>query len=271
MKALLVTTVAMFGFASAFAQEAPKDGGLSEWSRPLRQTFDGSQCISTAAISYDKVIQRMDDIREMWLNRDHSADFYRQSVNAVIVNILPHKLGEVMVYAVYNLQHSSSLDRCDFNILVEKPDNFGHSDFIPIVSWQMTNEIARKIDWDHFDNKNLPNIALNWKYSNEAKELVSAQAEQATPEPQAQSGEECHKTLKFHGYLSRAQFQCGFQRYSEALLSAARQCNAEVGDNAAVRNDLAVGMQVFDFEEKQRGHPRECQYILQHFNDLVQK
>ena len=49
---------------------------------------------------------------------------------------------------------------------------------------------------------------------------------------------DCQKLLRHHAILSRAQFQCHFSRYSEAMIQSARSC-AKGMSEAAIKH-LAV-------------------------------
>ncbi len=71
-----------------------------------------------------------------------------------------------------------------------------------------------------------------------------------------------------HGVLSRAQFQCGFSRYSEAMMDEARSCSRQVGDKA-VKSNLKSGMTLFDQRESEWGHDVVCSKILADFPKII--
>lgn len=82
--------------------------------------------------------------------------------------------------------------------------------------------------------------------------------------------EKCEKTVKMHGMLSRAQFQCGFSQYNVALIEEARSCAPVVGE-ADLEGLLREGMSLFDRHEKDRGHKVVCRSILADFPAYVRK
>jgi hypothetical protein len=113
-----------------------------------------------------------------------------------------------------------------------------------------------KIVWKSFDDRYLSDIALNYAFTKEAEQLMR---EPPREPPAATTGgeEDCHKTLRLHGLLSRAQFQCRFSDYSAIMMGAARRCFAAVGASAA-ESDITAGMKLFDRNEREQGHAVEC-------------
>ena len=65
----------------------------------------------------------------------------------------------------------------------------------------------------------------------------------------------CVATIEAHGFLSRAQFQCGIKDYSEAMFLAAKDCIASLSSQR-VNNLLRKGMVTFDDREKRSGGER---------------
>jgi hypothetical protein len=82
--------------------------------------------------------------------------------------------------------------------------------------------------------------------------------------------EKCEMTLKMHGMLSRAQFQCGFRKYNTALIDKATSCAPAVGEENLKRL-LRQGMSLFDQQEKERGRKVVCRSILADFPAYVRK
>ena len=80
----------------------------------------------------------------------------------------------------------------------------------------------------------------------------------------------CLKLEKTHGFLTRAQFQCGFESYSSKMLEDARAC-AQTLTHAELDEQLKAGMMFFDSEEKAKGHAQICQDILTDFPSYVKR
>jgi hypothetical protein len=83
-------------------------------------------------------------------------------------------------------------------------------------------------------------------------------------------GLDCAKLMKTHGFLSRAQFQCGFKYYSNDMMETARSCYQTLGEDPA-KEALTSGMHTFDRNEKELGHARLCKDVLKDFSNIVRK
>jgi CHAT domain-containing protein/tetratricopeptide (TPR) repeat protein len=79
---------------------------------------------------------------------------------------------------------------------------------------------------------------------------------------------DCAQLMKTHGFLSRAQFQCGFNDYSEDMMQTARICAKRLGESK-VKAQLAGGMEVFDRNEQERGRVQLCKDVLASFPGMV--
>jgi hypothetical protein len=84
------------------------------------------------------------------------------------------------------------------------------------------------------------------------------------------SDEVCVSIIKTHGFLSRAQFQCGFEYYSNEMIQEAKTCSETLPENEK-RGLLKLGMQLFDRNEKERGHVQICEDILRDFPKILRK
>jgi hypothetical protein len=79
---------------------------------------------------------------------------------------------------------------------------------------------------------------------------------------------DCEAYVKLHGFLSRAQFQCGFSRYAKDVLAQARDCGQHMSE-ARMSESLASGMKLFDERETERGHTTICNSVLKDFPKAV--
>ena len=82
--------------------------------------------------------------------------------------------------------------------------------------------------------------------------------------------ESCNSTLRTHGFLSRAQFQCGFRHYNEQMIEAARSCSDGRSEND-IQAAMLGGMKLFDQNESERGHSKVCRDILKDFPNIVRR
>lgn len=93
---------------------------------------------------------------------------------------------------------------------------------------------------------------------------------QATPVKSTEK-EVCEKTLRIHGFLTRAQFQCGYTSYSQDLIDRARKCVRKFFDEKTFRKMTMSAFGQFDADEKERGHERACAENLRDFPNFVRK
>lgn len=77
---------------------------------------------------------------------------------------------------------------------------------------------------------------------------------------------DCEKLLKTHGFLSRAQFQCGFAHYPESYIRQAQDCAAHLSE-ARMSEGLKAGIAVFDAREAEEGRKALCARVLKSFPD----
>ena len=86
----------------------------------------------------------------------------------------------------------------------------------------------------------------------------------------AQAVEDCALFMRAHGFASRAQFECGFSQYNEAVIAQARQCYPQLGE-AKVKSNLMSGMRRFDEEARRRGKNKACAAVLKDFPTFVRR
>jgi hypothetical protein len=102
------------------------------------------------------------------------------------------------------------------------------------------------------------------------KATVPKQAEHPTMPVSGTADKTCLKTLKTHAFLTRAQFQCGFGKYSSKLIEDARACLRVLTD-VQVEEQIKSGMAFFDNQEKEKGHAQICEDILKDFPSYVRQ
>lgn len=111
----------------------------------------------------------------------------------------------------------------------------------------------------------------NGFYSNQVKQLISEGQNSDSPllGNMAQS-QDCRSIMTLHGFLTRAQFECGFNSYSDAMIQKARACAKSLTESETMKL-LASGMKAFDREERDRGRTRICRDVLRDFPGIIRK
>lgn len=82
--------------------------------------------------------------------------------------------------------------------------------------------------------------------------------------------QDCQSIMRLHGFLTRAQFECGFNSYSDKMIQNARACAQSLTESETIKL-LASGRKTFDREERERGRARICQDVLRDFPSIIQK
>lgn len=80
------------------------------------------------------------------------------------------------------------------------------------------------------------------------------------PPAPSQSRDSCAATIRTHGFMTRAQFQCGFRDYSTAMLKAAKDCAATMPPNESSAL-LKHGFENFDENERALGRTAICERL----------
>ncbi|WP_436660332.1 hypothetical protein [Acinetobacter sp. P1(2025)] len=81
----------------------------------------------------------------------------------------------------------------------------------------------------------------------------------------------CEQIVSLHGFLSRAQFECGYSKYNEELITDSAKCfKHELGDEYG-KKVLTFGMEEFDRNVQDKGKPQICRDLLKEFSEYVQK
>lgn len=75
--------------------------------------------------------------------------------------------------------------------------------------------------------------------------------------------------LKLHGFLSRAQFECGFRSYSQQMTDFAVAAAAQMPSEKAVSVFVAEGMKSFDFGATQTSLRSACATAAKSFSTVV--
>jgi len=87
---------------------------------------------------------------------------------------------------------------------------------------------------------------------------------------QTKSKDFCTDLLKIHGLATRAQFDCGFTKYSNKMMSDASECMSILGENEAKRS-ITWGMTQFDHFKTRDGQYATCNRVLQDMPTIVAK
>lgn len=164
-----ILTVATLG-VRAHAED--NYGDFESYFQVDRLEIAPDRCIITATVDYDNVQSHMSAIRDEWLSTEKTTEFYQRHTLEIIFGIIDYKAGGLLLQTVYDKARDKNPDKCHFALNLTKTDEFGQVKSYPQLSWDFTATLASRIVWDHFDDKNLPKIALNYKFTSEADRLL---------------------------------------------------------------------------------------------------
>lgn len=160
-------------------------GGFSYYFHIDRLEIAPDHCVAVATISYDGVLSHMSMVRDEWLYQEKTTEFYQRRTLEIIFGVIDHKAGGVLLQIVYDKGRTKRPDKCHFSLNLAKADDFGRVQSYPQLSWDFTAALASRIVWDTFDDRNLPKIALRYKFTPEADRLLNEEHGAAAPPPNA--------------------------------------------------------------------------------------
>src|ERR1700730_15635980 len=128
------------GAREAYPQVPTQDEKATYGDIEFWTTFDilpvsPATCNVTATVNFSEFLAHMEAVRETWLNRDYSADFYRMRGMSTLSYVVAKKVGALMTDMVYNVSKEKNADVCNFRIFVLRQDDFGNDQKDLIVSW----------------------------------------------------------------------------------------------------------------------------------------
>lgn len=146
-------------------------GGLEYYFQLDRAEIAPDHCVVEATINYDNVMLHMAKIRNDWLSKAKSTEFYQHLTLKIIYGVVDHKAGGVLLQMVYQKSKERNPDKCHFTLHLAKNDDFGQIKSFPQLSWDFTAALASRVVWERFDDRNLSKIVLNYKFTQEADRL----------------------------------------------------------------------------------------------------
>jgi hypothetical protein len=164
---LLVAVCIALAPTAALADDGQKgwDALMSIFSRP-EMPKDKDKCDIAVTLNYDKYVQRMGDIRDAWLYKDNSVEYYQRR-SYQILTIIARKEATVLTQALFGPQATTSISFCRFRLFASDQDKFGNEKPFVLVSWNFNNTLGQKVHWDKLDDQKFPALAVDFKYGQE--------------------------------------------------------------------------------------------------------
>ena len=111
--------------AGALDAQAAEDsyGGFDYYFHVDRLEIERDHCVAAATINYDSVRSHMSVIRDEWLSKDNTTEFYQRETLGIIFGIVDHKAGGVLLEIVYKEGQTKNPDKCHFSLSLAKADD----------------------------------------------------------------------------------------------------------------------------------------------------
>ena len=142
---------------------------MAIFSKPTRD-FDKDRCDITATLNYQEYLNRMSDIRNAWLYKDNSIEYYQRR-SYQILTLVARKEAGLLTQMVFDPQiqksAQSGVKSCRFRLFSSDQDKYGNEKPYVIVSWSFNSDIASKIHWEKLDDKRFPELAIDYKFGQE--------------------------------------------------------------------------------------------------------
>jgi hypothetical protein len=173
----LLVGVALVGGAvgKLHAQATSVPGEMDSWTQFNFAGIGPQHCQVSATVNFGDFLAHMSVVRETWLNRDYSADFYSQRGMSTLAYVVSKKIGSMMTYITYETERGKNAGLCSFRIYVLTQDKFGNDKTDLLVSWIFTHRLADRIDWKKFDDKNFAKVAENYTFGPDLQRLTSSE------------------------------------------------------------------------------------------------
>jgi hypothetical protein len=158
----LILLALLFGqyHNTAFADD-PYDA-LVKNSRLVEKHLVNRDCLVIGQIDFDEFIKNLESVRDAWLNRDYSIDFYRQRRKQVFVFSVVKRYAELITLGFYQ-KPKSSYNECKFEINIIANNSYGNKISFRAVSWKFNLDQASQINWKQVDPRDFQQIAIDYQ------------------------------------------------------------------------------------------------------------
>jgi hypothetical protein len=156
-------------------------GDAKAWLVVTPPTINGEACDASATVKFTEFLAHMDAVRDEWLNRDESADFYGMRGMSILAYIISKKVASLMTYQVYETLKDKHANMCGFHVYVLTHDKSGNDKIDLLVSWMFTRQLADKVNWSAFDDKNFPEVAQSYALGPNVQGLTSQEPSSDSP------------------------------------------------------------------------------------------
>lgn len=245
---------------------------MGEYTSATRIDISPTRCSVEFSADYDKFLPNIEVVREGWLNRDYSAEFYRQRGHSVFFYIVLKKLAATITEMTYVKEADQNPDHCEFHVTVSFRDDFGHTQEAPAISWRFTKALADRVDWQHFDDRNFMQVAQDYKFDPIVDKLISGETpltmggQEGGGAPPASGESNCDESfISANAVFIHATVECK-RDYMDTpagyyALAASRECVHNGLEESKLTSIGTQAMTNFDNIAKQKGKAAACRWV----------
>jgi hypothetical protein len=163
----LLTAIVIFPSIPALAQDKPQVDYASalETMKDLvggtvDQTTKDGRCVISVSVDRAKVDSDFTKLQKIGLlNPDITQTFMNTHRNPAPIAMAT----QLAVMTIISKYKTTAIDKCAFvaNLLV--PDEFGNAKPIALFGFGFDRQLFDKINWDNFENSNLPKVSYQYK------------------------------------------------------------------------------------------------------------
>jgi len=224
------------------------------------KTVNSAGCLVTGAADFDGFTDKLPTIRDAWLNRDYSVDFYNQRRKQVFAHVVLKRFAAALTEAIYSKDPPKG---CSFAITVKYADKFGRDKEIPAVTWKFDETQNAKTNWEKADMRYFNEIAIDYKISTEMT-AWTADEPSLSPQNKNSAPQDCDVAmLRANAIFVRATNYCK-KNYMDSpagyyALAMTKQC-APLGEQKLLAT-FREGMKELDALAKQQGRSAACKFV----------
>ena len=174
--AVIVGLMEAGGPVHAQSSTAPDAGMLALFDTSETSSNDGHGCTVVMTLNKDQAIGDIQKFQNnMVLNTNFPADFYSANP-AALVTVVSMEAAAVGTEQFF--QGNDKTPSCRFTYNISYSDEYGNPKTDLLFSYNFTDTIYHKINWDNFSPANLPKVSSNYS-SSQLYQAMMVMAEQA--------------------------------------------------------------------------------------------
>lgn len=227
----------------------------------ISKKINTAGCVVTGSADFDAFKPYLQLLREEWLSRDYSLDFYAQRGKQVFLYMIIKRFAEVITEGLYS--HGGP-PQCSFKISINYLDKFGQPKVLDAVTWKFDQKRSSEVNWEKIDPKDFQEIAIDYKFGPQVSEWTADEPSFGTP---TQTNPQCDmRLIRANAIFIRATTYCK-KDYMDSpagyyALAMSRQCAVNMTEDK-INNSFLTAANEVDAVAKKGGRAGACRFVDQ--------